>query len=116
EDSIAAEARLREINEEVVALQAMIPNLTHPDSPTGEEDLVVREVGDKPVFDFPAVDHVELCDRHKLADFEAAARVTGSNFYYLTGDGALLQMALVNYAVKTLVAEGYTLVITPDLA
>lgn len=116
EESLATEAQLRQLEEDVHALQAMIPNLTHPDAPTGEEDLVVREVGEKPAFDFKPVDHVELCDRHALANFEAAAKVTGSNFYYLTGDGALLQMALVNYAVRTLVEQGYTFVLTPDLA
>lgn len=116
EQAAQCEIDLRDVDEEVARLQANVPNLTHPDTPRGEEDVVVREVGTKPSFDFKPLDHVELCDRHKLADFESAAKVTGSNFYYLTGDGALLQMALVNYAVRTLIEEGFTLVITPDLA
>ena len=54
----------------------------------GAGDKVLRKVGTKPKFGFKPLDHVPLCDRHGLADFEAAAKVSGSNFYYLKGDGA----------------------------
>lgn len=113
----------KEVQDEVDALeasireeQAKIPNVSHPDAPQGDEDRVVREVGGRPLFSFKPLDHVALCDKHGLAEFEAAAKVTGSSFYYLKGDGALLQMALVNYAMRLMVAEGFTPVITPDLA
>lgn len=101
--------------QDVRAQLALVPNLTHPDSPR-DQDKVIREVGDKPRFDFRPLDHVALCDKHGLADFESAARVTGSNFYYLTGDGALLELALVQYGVRLLVEEGFRPVLTPDLA
>lgn len=114
----SAQSEVDELEKEILLEQGRIPNLTHPDVPSGPGavDKVVREVGDKSRIDFKALDHVALCDKHGLADFEAAAKVTGSNFYYLKGDGALLQMALVNYAVRTLVEEGFTPIITPDLA
>ncbi|QDU60053.1 Serine--tRNA ligase [Planctomycetes bacterium Pan216] len=114
-EAAAAEEDNRKLGEEIAAIQRVIPNLTHPDVPP-EEDAVLREVGTKPNFDFKPLDHVELCDRHRLANFEAGAKVAGADFYYLTGDGALLQMALVQYAMKKLVGEGFTPVITPDLA
>lgn len=110
------EADLANLDEEVRALLVRIPNLTHPDAPRGEEDVVVREVGRRPEFSFKPKDHVELCESLGLADFEAASRVSGSSFYYLLGDGALLELALVQYAVRTLVEEGFTPVLTPDLA
>ena len=116
EELATAERELKELAAEIHREQSRIPNLTHPAAPRGEDDATLREVGAKPNFDFKPLDHVELCDKHGLADFEAAARVTGSNFYFLKGDGALLEMALANHAVGTLVDEGYTPVITPDLA
>ena len=114
--SMVLDAELKELSVEIAAEQGRIPNLTHPDAPRSEQDSVLREVGTRPVFDFKPLDHVELCERHGLVDFESAAKVTGSNFYYLKGDAALLELALVNHAMKTLVAEGYTPMITPDLA
>lgn len=114
----AAQSEVDELEKQILEEQARIPNLTHPDVPQGPgaADKVVREVGERSRIDFKPLDHVALCEKHGLADFEAAAKVTGSNFYYLKGDGALLQMALVNYAVRTMVAEGFTPIITPDLA
>jgi seryl-tRNA synthetase len=93
-----------------------IPNLTHPEAPRGEVDVTLREVGAKPTFDFKPLDHVTLCEKHGLADFEAASRVSGSHFYYLIGDGALLELALIQFAIQKLVRRGYTPVLTPDLA
>ena len=109
------EEELRAVEEKLADIQAQIPNLTHPDVPTGDEDAVVREVGERPKLDKP-LDHVALCEKHGLADFEAGSRVTGASFYYLTGDGALLELALIHYAMRKLVEAGFTPVITPDLA
>lgn len=113
-----AEKELETTTETLAPLHARVPNFTHPDSPQGADakDRVVKEVGKRPEFDFKPLDHVALCDKHDLADFEAAAKVTGSSFYYLKGAGALLELALINYAIKTVVAEGFLPVITPDLA
>lgn len=105
----------RELDASIKKQQSHVPNLTHPDSPR-EKDAVVREVGSKPNWPFKAKDHVDLCEKHKLADFEAAGRVTGADFYYMLGDGALLELALINYTMTKLVAAGFTPVITPDLA
>lgn len=112
------EKQLRQLDADAETGLKGIPNLTHPDAPQGPNstDRVVREVGQKPRFDFKPLDHVALCDKHRLADFEAAAKVTGSDFYFLRGQGALLQMALVQYAMRTLVEAGFEPIITPDLA
>ncbi|MGL4461761.1 MAG: serine--tRNA ligase [Planctomycetia bacterium] len=116
DEAAALEATSREVDEQVLVEQQRIPNLTHPDAPRDGVDRMLREVGVKPTFSFKPVDHLVLCDRHKLANFEAAAKVTGADFYYLTGDGALLELALVNYAVRLLVGKGFTPILTPDLA
>jgi seryl-tRNA synthetase len=95
-----------------------IPNLTHPDAPVGGEDAnkVVATFGTPPTFDFAPKDHVALCEALDLADFEAGTRVTGQKFYFLKNEAALLEVALVQYAMQTCVAAGYTPIITPDLA
>jgi seryl-tRNA synthetase len=95
-----------------------IPNMTHPDAPVGGEDAnkVVAAFGEPRKFDFKPKDHVALCDALDLADFEAGTRVAGQKFYYLKNEAALLEIALVQYAMQTAVKAEYTPVITPDLA
>ena len=67
-------------------------------------------------FDFKPKDHVALAEALDLVDFEAGAAVAGQKFYFLKNEAVLLELALVQYAMQTLVADGYTPVITPDLA
>jgi seryl-tRNA synthetase len=110
------ETELARLDDEVREVQLRVPNLTHPDAPRGPEDVVLRTVGSVPHFDFPPLDHVQLCEKHGWADFESAAKVTGSSFYFLKGEVALLQMALAQFAMNLLAADGFTPVITPDLA
>jgi len=113
------ETRLKQIEADLHAALLPLPNLTHPDAPIGqtaEANKVLRRWGTPRVFDFPPKDHVALCEALQLADFEAGASVAGQKFYYLKNEGALLELALVQYAIATLVKKGYTPVITPDLA
>ncbi|MFG0332185.1 MAG: serine--tRNA ligase, partial [Maioricimonas sp. JB049] len=114
----AQETTLRDVETQLRALQADIPNMTHPDTPRGDEadSRVVRTWGEKPQFDFQPLDHVELAERLDLIDFESAAKVTGSGFYYLKNEAVLLELALIQYAVQKLRNEGFTLYTTPDLA
>jgi len=72
-------------------------------------------VGAPPQFEFAPRDHVELGAALDLLDVERGAKVSGSRFYFLRGDGALLQLALVRYAVDRLAAEGFTPIIPPVL-
>ncbi|HBI41387.1 MAG TPA: serine--tRNA ligase [Planctomycetales bacterium] len=105
--------------EELHAALLTIPNMTHPDAPVGEEatdNKVIRRWGEPRKFDFAPKDHVALAEALDLVDFEAGASVAGQKFYYLKNEAALLELALVQYAMQTLVKEGYTPVITPDVA
>ena len=111
--------RLKLVEDDLLANLILIPNLTHPDAPVGSDaaaNRVIAEYGTKPAFDFKPRDHVALCEALDLADFEAGTRVAGQKFYFLKNEGALLEMALVQYAMQTVVKRGYTPVITPDLA
>ncbi len=108
-------ARGRELSDEVSSVLAQrdaemssLPNLPAPDAPDSDE--VVREVGEAGAT---GRDHLELAgDR---IDMARAARVSGSRFAYLRGDVALLEVALISYAMRKLVGEGFEPVIPPVL-
>jgi seryl-tRNA synthetase len=81
----------------------------------GEDDFVVLDtVGEPPVLDDPR-DHLELGESLGLIDMERGAKVSGSRFYFLTGFGALLQLGVMQLAVRLATENGFTLVIPPVL-
>ena len=93
-----------------------IPNLMHPQVPVGksEKDNKVRKiVGAKTKLKFPAKTHVELIEAMDLGDFDASAKVAGNGFYYLKGDLALLNRALIDFAVDLMNKKGYTFIEPP---
>ncbi|MFC1400627.1 MULTISPECIES: serine--tRNA ligase [Streptacidiphilus] len=116
----AANAEQSEADDEVKRLQGQFANLLHPDAPIGgEEDFVtLEEVGlprDFAAEGFEPRDHVELGRILGAIDIERAAKVSGSRFYYLTGIGALLELALVNMAIAQAVEAGFIPMLTPAL-
>ena len=116
----AADAKRAEIEAQANALAMMISNILDPDAPIGgEEDFVVIEhVGtprDFAAAGFEPKDHVELGKLLGAIDTERGAKVSGSRSYYLTGVGALLEFALVNYAITSATKAGFTPVIPPVL-
>ena len=112
------EGELTEVERERDELALTLPNLPDADAPEGETEedaAVVREVGQRPSFDFEVRDHVELGERWGLIDMERAARVSGSRFAYLMGDLVAVEMALVRFALGLLSAEGFTPAVPPVL-
>jgi len=93
-----------------------LPNLVAEGAPAGGEDdyIVLREVGEKPVIE-DAKDHLEIGTALGLLDTERGAKTSGARFYYLTGDGALLQLAMLNLAIQQAVETGFTPMIPPVL-
>ncbi len=113
------ETELDQLSIQSDQLLSQIPNPPHPLAPkgSGEKDNVeVRKWGEPRKFDFAPKDHLELGKSLNILDFETGAKVAGSQFYFLYNEGALLELALVQYALKMLSKEGFTPVITPDLA
>ncbi|HEX9967466.1 MAG TPA: serine--tRNA ligase [Solirubrobacterales bacterium] len=109
---------LERVEAELERVAAELPNLPDPDAPEGdsEEDAVlVREVGERPSFDFEPRDHLEIGTELGLIDMEAGARVSGSRFAYLKGDLVLLELALVRYAIDVVREEGHEPVVPPVL-
>jgi seryl-tRNA synthetase len=108
------------IDDQIKAIENLIPNLTHPDVPHGKDDTANKEIarGKTAVrkFDFTAKDHLELGTLHDLIDFEAGARVAGAGFYFLKNEAVLLELALQQFAIQFLVGKGFVPVTTPDVA
>jgi seryl-tRNA synthetase len=106
----AADAELREV---VYAL----PNLVEDGVPEGGEDdsVVIETIGEVPAYDFDARDHVEIGTRLGAVDLDRGAKVSGARFYFLTGVGALLELALVNLAMTQATSYGLVPVIAPAL-
>jgi seryl-tRNA synthetase len=111
------ESELAEVEERRDALAATLPNLPHPDAPDGGEDDAVslREVGERPSFDFELRDHLDLGLEHGWIEIEKAAAASGSRFAYLLGDLVIVQMALMRFAVDTVRGAGFEPVVPPVL-
>ena len=109
-DQVEAEAALR-------AAALAVPNVVEDGVPAGgEQDFVVLEqVGAVPAYDFPVRDHVDVGEGLGAIDTVRAAKVSGARFAFLTGVGALLELALVNLAVGCAVEAGFVPVIPPAL-
>lgn len=105
---------------EIHALQVLIPNLSHPAAPVGEDDKANLEVHRGktaiPQFSFPPRDHVAIGESLDLIDLEGGARTTGHGFYFLRREAVLLELALQQFTVHKLIGKGFIPTITPDLA
>lgn len=117
-EAATSEDSLRTLEDEIKARLGRVPNLTHPDAPVGGEDdsRELRRVGTPRAFDFKPKDHVALGKDLDLIDFEAGSKVAGSGFYFLKNDAVLLDLALQQFALQTLIRRGFTPIVTPDLA
>jgi len=110
-DSIAAN-----LLEKRDAIRMRIPNILHPDVPSGEDaggNTQHSVHGEKQEFDFEPRTHNELIEVNKWVELERAAKIAGSRFYFLKGDLARLELALQNHAVDFLTERGYTFVQPP---
>ncbi len=96
----------------------LLPNLLHKDVPPGKdesENVEIKTVGEPREFDFPVKNHVEIIENLGLADFESSAKTSGSGFYILKGDLALLNQALIQFAIEHMRIKGYVYVEPPLL-
>ena len=112
-----ADAKRAQAELEAKAFIMQISNVLDPQAPIGKEEdfVVIENVGKPRDFDFQPKDHVELGKLLGAIDTERGAKVAGSRSYYLTGVGAMLEFALVNYAITSANKAGFTPVIPPVL-
>ena len=101
---------LSQVDSQLQDLLSELPNIPDPDVPVGVDDsdnVVLREVGERPEFDFEPKPHWDLGPELGIIDFERGVKLSGSRFYVLSGPGALLQRALVFWMVGLHVQQGY---------
>jgi seryl-tRNA synthetase len=114
----AKEPELEALSQELEEAASFLPNLPHdsvPDGLTEDENVVEREVGEKRDFDFEPLDHVALGERLGIFDAQRGARTSGSRFVYLRGQGVILELALVRFALDHLLERGFEPVVPPVL-
>jgi seryl-tRNA synthetase len=107
---------LQELKNKIDHYLMRIPNILHESVPAGKDangNVVVREWGKKPKYDFELKPHGELLQDLGMANFEKAAEVSGHGFYYLMGDIARLELALIHFTTEFLAEKGFTLIEPP---
>ncbi len=117
EEKTAAE-KLAKIETEWKHLLLTAPGLISPDSPEGKDDtenLEMYKVGEIPKFDFEIKDHMALGKDLDIVDMERGVKIAGSRNYFLKGDGALLELAIMQFTIHKLVAKGFTPFLPPLL-
>jgi len=112
------EPELQKLEDEYRQASLLIPNPAADDVKEGKdesENEVIRKWGEPKKFDFEPKDHLALGEALGIIDVERAAKVSGARFGYLKADAALLEFSLVNFAMETLVKEGFVPVVPPVL-
>jgi seryl-tRNA synthetase len=108
---------VRGLREEWTSLVEVLPNIPDDDVPAGEKEanVVVKEYGEKPKFDFEPKDHVEIAKSLNLVDFDRAVKIAGTQFVMYRGMGARLEWALINFFVDQHLKDGYEFILPPHL-
>ncbi len=109
---------LKKLETDLYDLMLKVPNPSAGDVKVGKEEdnEVIKQVGNPKEFSFPVRDHLDLGLLTKTLDLPSGVKIAQSGFYYVKGPGALLEFALVQYALKKLAGKGFTPVITPNVA
>lgn len=111
------DSQLEEIERACQEMMLLMPNIPSDDTPIGgEQDFkVIEEWGEKPKFDFPARDHIELGKSLDILDLERGVKVSGFRGYFLKNEGVLLHLGVLTLALRKLVEKGFTPMLPPTL-
>lgn len=116
EEIAKVELKAGKLQDEINEMMLKIPNFMHPDVPLGKDDsenVELKKVGKPGKFGFEVKNHVELVEALDLADFDSSAKVSGNGFYYLKGDLALLNQALIRFGIDFMNSKGYDYIEPP---
>ncbi len=110
--------KLRVVEDELFSAAISLPNQTDPNSPIGgpEDNQEIERFGPDINLKNSVTDHVLLGKKLGILDFEAGAKVAGSQQYFLKNQGALLELALLQYSIKKCIDRGFSLMLPPDTA
>ena len=111
------EQQLNKVKEDLDKLLWGIPNLPLKDVPVGDASKfeIIRTIGEPKKFDFTPKDHLEIGESLDIIDVQRASKISGTRFGFLKNQGALLEFALINFALETLTKEGFVPVVPPAL-
>ena len=107
-DLETAEQKYKDVDKEFLTLMLKVPNISSPDTPVGKdenENVVLRQWGEKRQFSFTPKDHAEIGAELGIIDTETATEVTGPRFAYLKGDLVFLQFAIIQFCLETLTSK-----------
>ena len=110
------QVKRKKLEEKIREIMYKIPNMIHKSVPVGKDDsenVELKMVGKIRKFNFPVKNHVELIEALGLGDFDASAKVSGKGFYYLKKELALLNQALIRFAIDFMQKKGYEYIETP---
>lgn len=114
----AKEPELKALEDRLSELLLTVPNLPSPDVPVGEseeQNVELHRWGTPREFSFEPKDHVDLAVSLDLADFGRGGKVSGSRFYFLKNEGALLEQAVLRFAMDLLWSRGFSPMVVPEL-
>lgn len=111
----AGDEKINALQKEIFDFVACLPNLPDDDLLPGEKEnnKVVKVNGEKPVFDFKAKNHVDLCTALGIIDYERGVKLSGNGFWAYRGDGARLEWALLNFFIDEHLSDGYEFILPP---
>ncbi len=111
----ACDQKVKELEEQIFNLLAVIPNIPDEDLLPGEKENneVIKVVGTKPEFDFKIKNHVDLCTDLGIIDYQRGVKLSGGGFWLYRGDGARLEWALLNFFISEHVKDGYEFILPP---
>ncbi len=111
------EEELREVENKINDFMSALPNIPADDVVAGgkENNQVIRTFGEKPQFSFEPKNHVDLVTSLGLVDYERGVKIGGNGFWVYTGDGALLEWALLNYFIEEHIKDGYEFLLPPHI-
>ena len=112
------EEKLKNSETELNSVLEEIPNIPAEDVPVGIDDhdnVTIKTVGEKPVFDFTPLDHIDLGEKLDILDVKKAGELSGSRFGYFKNQGAVLEMAVMFYAFNKLVSKGWKGMVPPAM-
>lgn len=111
-----SQIKRRKLEDEIKKLMLQIPNIIHKSVPIGKSDKEnkeIKKIGKPRKFDFPVKSHIELGENLGILDFDTSAKISGKGFYFLKGDLALLNIALINFARDYMVKQGFEYIESP---
>ncbi len=109
------DAKLKEIDEKIFSSLAVMPNIPDEDLVAGEKEAneVIKVVGSKPEFSFQMQNHVDLCTKLGIIDYNRGTKLSGGGFWLYRGDGARLEWALLNFFISEHLSDGYEFILPP---